>query len=63
MRQPGFLYGRGLGVAKDDDEACTWWRQAATLGDENSKANFLNFARAGLASALAAVRDLGLGPL
>ena len=63
MRELGFLYGQGLGVAENHDEACTWFRQAAALGDENSKVNLRSLARSGHAPAAAAVRDLGLGPL
>ena len=63
MRQLGVHYHSGQGVAKDRDEACKCYRQAAALGDEDSKINLLNFARAGVAPALAAVRELGLGPL
>ena len=63
MHHIGILLHMGWGVAKDLDEACRWYRQAAALGEENAKLNLRNLARGGHASALAAVRDLGLGPL
>ena len=63
MRQLGALYDGGLGVAEDRDEGCNFYRQAAALGDEDSMRYLLCLAREGVAPALAAVRDLGLGPL
>ena len=59
----GCLFHNGSGVAKDDDEACKWFRQAAALGQEHAKTNLRTLARAGHAPSLAAVRELGLGPL
>ena len=58
-----YIGGLFHGVAKDDDEACKWYRQAAALGQENAKTNLRTLARAGHAPSLAAVRELGLGPL
>ena len=63
MSHLGALFGNGWGAAKNLDEACTWLRRAAALGDERAKDNLRMLARAGRASAIAAVRELGLGPL
>ena len=63
MSHLGFLFCKGWGVAQDLDEACKWHRQAAALGDEVAKTNLRNLAHAGHAPSLAAVRELGLGPL
>ena len=65
MRELGYLYGHGLGVAANRDVSCRWCRQAAALGDEDSKRALLYFKHMhmGEAPALAAVRELGLGPL
>ena len=57
------LFAKGLGVAASLDEACKWYRQAALLGTKVSKNNLLFHARAGHAPSVAAVRELGLGPL
>ena len=59
----GGHFHEGWGVAKDDDEACKWWRQAAALGEENAKHNLRSLARTGHVPALVAVGELGLGPL
>ena len=53
----------GRGVVKVLDEACKWYRQAAALGEENAKGNLRILARTGHAPSIAAVLDLGLGPL
>ena len=63
MTNIGLLFGRGWGVAQDLDEAFKWYRQAALLGNDVSKNNIRGLARAGHALSLAAVRELGLGPL
>ena len=63
MRQLGNLYLDGLGVAKDLDEACRWRRQAAALGHDAAKKCLRVLTRSGLTAALAAMHDLGLGPL
>ena len=59
----GLHFGRGCGVAVDDDEACKWWRQAAALGDYAATDNLCKLARSGHVPAIAGVRELGLGPL
>ena len=59
----GFLFAKGQGVAASLDEACKWYRRAAELGEEVAKDNLRGHARAGHAPSLAAVRELGLGPL
>ena len=63
MRQLGNLYLHGLGVALDLDEACKWYRQAAALGDMNSKHYARVLASDGHAPSVLAVSELGLGPL
>ena len=63
MTHIGCLFQNGWGVAKDLDEACTWYRQAAALGFDGAKVNLRNLARAGHAPSLASVRELHLGPL
>ena len=60
MRQLGNLYIDGLGVAKDLDEACKWYRQAAALGNDAAKAELRILAREGHEQAGAALRELGL---
>ena len=50
-------------MAQDDDESCMGHRHAAALGEEVAKDTLRKLAKAGYASALVAVRDLGLGPL
>ena len=63
MNHIGFLFHEGLGVAKDLDEAYKWGRQAAALGNEVAKNYLRMLARTDHAPSIAAVRDLGLGPL
>ena len=63
MNHIGCLFRDGWGVVQDLDEACKWYRQAAALGREGAKNNLRNLARAGHAPSVAAVCDLGLGPL
>ena len=63
MNNIGILFHEGWGVAEDPDEAYKWWRQAAALGNEVAKDNLRNLARDGHDPSIAAVRDLGLGPL
>ena len=62
MSHLGILSYNGHGVAEDNDEACKWFRQAAALGLERAKDNLRMLARAGRASAIAAVRELDLDP-
>ena len=59
----GVLFADGLGVPQDLDEAFRLFRQAATLGHEPAKNNLRRLAQQGHAPSLAAVRELGLGPL
>ena len=56
-------FGNGWGVARNDDEACKWWRQAAALGQEAAKNNLRMLARTGHAPSIAAVPELSLGPI
>jgi len=35
----GFMYGKGLGTARDDVEAYHWYRKAAETGDPNAQYN------------------------
>ena len=59
----GTLFASGLGVPRDLDEACRLFRQAITLGCESAEDKLRDLAREGHAPSLAAVRELGLGPL
>ena len=59
----GVLFGNGWGGVQDDEVACKWYWQAAALGEETAEDNLLEHARAGRATAIASVRELGLGPL
>ena len=59
----GFHFDHGRGVAESRDEACKWYRQAAVLGEEATKSNLRDLGRGGHEPSLAAVRELGLGPL
>ena len=63
MNHIGLLFHEGWGVATDFDQACKWNREATALGLEGAKYNLRNLARTGHAPSIAAVRDLGLGPL
>ena len=63
MTHLGALFGNGWGVARDLDETCKWYCQAAALGLERAKNNLRVLARSVHAPALAVVRELGLGPL
>ena len=63
MNHIGCLFQGGWGVAKDDDEACNWYRQAAALGNGVAKSSLHDLACAGNAPSITAVRDLRLGPL
>ena len=59
MNHMGSLFHNGWGVAKDHDEACKWYRQAAALGEESAKTNLRKLARLGHSPSLVAVRELG----
>jgi uncharacterized protein len=37
MTKIGFSYEQGYGVAQDQEQAVTWYRKAAALGEENAK--------------------------
>ena len=62
MNSIGSLFHAGWGVAKDHDEACRWYRQAAVMGVEAAKNNLHILARYGHPPSVAAVRELALGP-
>ena len=59
------LVGFLCASAGDLDEVCSWYRQAAALGDSGGVAagNLRAFARGGHVLAVAAMREVGLGPL
>ena len=37
MYSLGIMYEHGYGVAQDREQAVTWYRKAAALGDEHAK--------------------------
>jgi TPR repeat protein len=39
MNNLGWMYQNGEGVAKDVDQAVSWYRKAAALGNESAKKN------------------------
>ena len=59
----GVYFANGDGVPRNLDEACRLFRQAIALGFEPVKDNLRSLARTGHVPSLAAVRELGLGPL
>ena len=59
----GVLFENGQGVPRDLDGACRHYCRAVALGFEPAKDRLCLLARTGHAPSLAAVRELGLGPL
>ena len=59
----GVVFANGDGVPRDLNEACRLYRKANTLGNELAKDELRVLAHVGHAPSLAAVRELGLGPL
>ena len=59
----GVHFQNGHGVPRDPDKVFRLYGQALALGYEPVKDDLRSFARTGHEPALAAVRELGLGPL
>ena len=58
----GYLFEDGLGVAKDVDEACSWFHKAAASDNDMAKRNLRRIARNGKGNKVCidALRALGL---